>query len=228
MINEEIKLVGQRLQNVLNLQESKDRRKWATEHCENIDVLYDRVIALTRNAISMYEKRAKISIGQLAKNIVEKTELTKLGFEKSGLTKRDWNLAGAARSIQNMLYFTDIFIGFENADSVSIKEKTEKMQPIISAWESRYVDFSAAFLLVESASHKKSGDGKANKTRPIKIWALEQARKIREKNPSISKSQIADKIYRDKYDPENWKTPLTQHAEFNTIYGWIRADNTFN
>lgn len=78
-------------------------------------------------------------------------------------------------------------------------------------------------MLSEAWNHKR-GYETAKRFANIKEWVLNQYHEISVKNKTLTKRQIAYKIYRDKYKPEEWPNQLKKDSEFNTIYRWILAD----
>lgn len=66
-------------------------------------------------------------------------------------------MASAARSLCNMAFYCAGMVDIENDSSLTRNQKVAKIKPVIPKWDAQFVEFAAAFLLVESSARAKSG-----------------------------------------------------------------------
>ena len=172
-LQDKIKTLEFRLAKIRDFKEAPEHRQWLIKYANNYSFFYDRVLVLTRRALKLYQKRERISDSQLAKHLVETKENLFFGevptrpkdivfrrhktFYETKLSPRSWNLASAACSLCGMAFYCAGMSDIESDTSLTQNQKAVKINHIIPKWDAQFVEFAAAFLLVESSARTKSG-----------------------------------------------------------------------
>lgn len=172
-LQDKIKTLEFHLAKIRDFKEAPEHRQWLIKYANNYSFFYDRVLVLTRRALKLYQKRERISDSQLAKHLVETKENLFFGevptrpkdivfrrhktFYETKLSPRSWNLASAACSLCGMAFYCAGMSDIESDTSLTQNQKAVKINHIIPKWDAQFVEFAAAFLLVESSAREKSG-----------------------------------------------------------------------
>jgi hypothetical protein len=226
---------------------------------ENFSFFDDRIFPVTNHSIEQYKKLVKVGDAKLAANLeetrVKKFDITKMQDnphgtivfkrivinEKTGkeveiiknLSKREWWTIGAAGALCDMLAMCSGYIYWFNMNKdATYNQRAAKINEILSSWNGYFVEFATCLVQINSTERSKGGKKAAQKKEKIKVWVLEQAHQIYNKNikkkQKITKKAIADMVYRDLYNPDDWDVPLKIDSELPTIYRWILNDKSIS
>lgn len=213
----------------------------------------DKSFPLTKYALEQYSKRLeiiknsrsfyKLPFSKLAQHLgdtskqrnfdkMEHNPDGKLVFTNDDgrikkLSYRDWWIIGAADAIRNMVYQCAVYIYWlQKNPSATQNQRAKQINKITPFWNQYFVEFSQCWMQIESSARKVPGKKTAQKIKEIKDWALMRAHEIHEKNTIIKKYAIAQKLTTE-YKQKNWKVPLKDFSEQQTIYNWLRLDKSF-
>ncbi len=219
---------------------------------ENYSLFDDRIFPLTNLAVERYKKLVKIRSSKpdvlaehLNQNRDKKFDIRKMKNNPDGslifkdkpegrkratirrLTYREWWTIGAAGALYDMLNKCSAFLTWlNNNPNATRNQRAKRINQIKNAWNDMYIEFESCLVQIITQERAQSGNATAKRKNPIKQWVLKQAHQIHEKNKKLKLIEIADIIYRDKYNPDKWDIALKIDAEKETIYRWIRNDKT--